>query len=166
MNNYRDRLIVLVFEFLKECIKINGISRISIIGSLATTKEHPKDADILLNIADDLELKYLAKISRRLQGKTGELNSGADIFVADLNNKYLGRICHWKDCRFGVRQRCDALNCGKRQYLHDDLNTITLKKELIDYPPLEIYPNLIKRIEVPNDLEDGLISKLEIYKLS
>ena len=89
MNNYRDRLIVLVFEFLKECIKINGISRISIIGSLATIKEHPKDADILLNIADDLELKYLAKISRRLQGKTGELNSGADIFVADLNNKYL-----------------------------------------------------------------------------
>lgn len=130
------------------------------IGSLVSDKEKPKDIDILLNISDDLDLTYLAKISRRLQGKSGGLTGGADVFLANLKNDYLGRICIWKDCRFGARMSCDARNCGKRKYLHDDLDTIKLSEEIIKSPPLVLYPKLIKNKIIPSDIEELLLQKL------
>ena len=55
---------------------------------------------------------------------------------------------------------CDANNCGKRKYLHDDLNTITLKRELIDNPPLIIFPKIIRNVFIPTDIEEGLLKIL------
>jgi len=160
INQYRKNLIQLVYEFIISCKKIEAIQRIAIIGSLLSENEKPKDVDLLLTIPDDLELSGLARISRTLQGKSGSLGGGADVFLANLNNEYIGRICIWKDCRFGVRMRCDANNCGKRKYLHDDLNTITLKKELIDNPPLIIFPNIIRNVFIPLDVEEGLLKNI------
>lgn len=157
INQYRAYLIQLVHEFILSCRKIEAVQRIAIIGSLLSEKAKPKDVDLLLTIPDDLELTQLAKISRTLQGKSGSLGGGADVFLVNINNEYIGRICIWKDCRFGVRMSCDADNCGKRKYLHDDLNTITLKKELIDNPPLIIFPNLIRNVIIPLDVEEGLL---------
>jgi hypothetical protein len=42
--------------------------------------------------------------------------------------------------RAGLRQSCDALHCGQRPYLHDDLNTLRLSTALIATPPLELWP--------------------------
>ena len=159
-NEYRKQLIELVKEFVLSAREINGVNKISMIGSLLTDKVKPKDADILCCIEDNLELKYLAKLGRRLQGKAGSIGSGADIFLSNNDNEYLGRICIWKDCRPGVRQSCDAQNCGKREYLHDDLQVIKLTRELVANPPLVLYPEIIRNIKLPEDLEEILLNRI------
>ena len=159
-NQYRKNLIQLVYEFIISCRNIEDIKRVAIIGSILSENAKPKDVDLLLTIPDNLELTGLAKISRTLQGKSGSLGGGADVFLANLNNEYIGRICIWKDCHFGARMSCDANNCGKRKYLHDDLNTITLKRELIDNPPLIIFPKIIRNVLIPTDIEEGLLKIL------
>lgn len=160
MNKYRENLIELVLEFLLKCMHIVGVQRIAIIGSLISDKLKPHDVDLLVNISEDLDLTHLAKISRRLMGKSGGLSSGADVFLANVRNEYLGRICLWKDCRPGVRLSCDAQNCGKRKYLHDDLGTINLNKDIIENPSLIVFPNLIRNVSIPEDVENGIIDKI------
>lgn len=160
INQYRKNIIQLVYEFYISCIKINDVKRIALIGSIITNKEKPHDVDLLLTIPDDLDLNRLAKISRALQGKSSQIGGGADVFIANLSNEYLGRICIWKVCKFGVRMRCDADNCGKREYLHDDLNVIKLSKELIDNPPLILFPNIVRNVPIPLDVEEGLLNKI------
>jgi hypothetical protein len=49
----------------------------------------------------------------------------------DVLGHYLGRTCPWKDCRPGVRSSCDALYCGRRAYLQDDLATLRLSDEVV-----------------------------------
>ncbi len=160
ISEYRQNLIELVLDFVLSCKEINGVERIAIIGSLISIKAKPKDVDLLITISDDLDLTHLAKISRRLQGKSGGLTGGADIFLANRHNEYLGRICIWKDCRPGVRMSCDANNCGTRKYLHDDLAVIKISKELVENPPLILHPNLVRNNTVPEDVEEGLIRKI------
>jgi hypothetical protein len=160
MNQYRENLIALVLEFLVECKNINGVHQIAIIGSLISDKENPHDVDLLVSISDKLDLTHLAKIGRRLIGKSGGLSSGADVFLANVQNEYLGRICLWRDCRPGVRLSCDAQNCGKRKYLHDDLGTIKLNKDIIENPALIIFPELIRNKQIPDDIENGIIKKI------
>ena len=114
----------------------------------------------MVNITDDTDLSPLAKITRQLNGRVQGFNHNAEVFLSDTEFKYIGRICHWKDCRPGIRMSCDALHCGKRKYLHDDLNTIALSKELIMKPPVELWPKIIRRVTVPLDVEEILLSKL------
>ena len=160
ISEYRQNLIKFVLDFVLSCKEIEGVDRISIIGSLISSKVKPKDVDFLITISDDLDLTHLAKISRRLQGKSGGLTGGADIFLANRNNEYLGRICIWKDCRPGVRMSCDADNCGGRKYLHDDLSVIKITKEVVEKPSLILYPNLVRNMSVPEDVEEELIKKI------
>ena len=51
-------------------------------------------------------------------------NRGADVFLADERRHYLGRTCSGKLCRPGVSASRDALHCGRRPHLHDDLATV------------------------------------------
>jgi hypothetical protein len=61
--------------------------------------------------------------------------------------------------------RCDALHCGKRHYLHDDLETIRLTSELVASPPIVLWPQIIARVPIPADVEQGLIAPLkELYE--
>ncbi len=160
----RARLIAEVLAFVQAAQRLPGISRIALIGSLTTNKADPKDADLLITVTDDTELASLARLSRRLQGHAQNMNRGAEVFLADLNNNYLGRTCHWKICALGVRMRCDALHCGRREYLHDDLEAIQLKSSLITAPPLELWPQIVARVPIPPDIEQGLIIPLKSRK--
>ena len=161
ISDYRSKLLILVREFYQSAIKLKGIYRIALIGSLITDKEKPKDVDVLITISDDMNLIHLAKISRRLQGKAGGISSGADIFLTNQEPQYIGRVCEWKDCRPGIRVRCDALNCGRREYLHDDLQTITLSKEIILNPSVILFPKVKRNSIIPIDVEKELISSIE-----
>ncbi len=160
----RARLIAEVLAFVQAAQRLPGISRVALIGSLTTHKADPKDADLLITVIDDTELASLARLSRRLQGHAQNMNRGAEVFLADPNNNYLGRICHWKICAPGVRMRCDALHCGRREYLHDDLKAIQLKSSLIIAPPLELWPQIVARVPIPQDTEQGLIIPLKSRK--
>jgi hypothetical protein len=101
----------------------------------------------------------LARLGRKLQGRTQQIDHGADIFLANVRGGYIGRTCHWKECRPGIRVDCDALNCGKRHYLHDDLKTISLSEEVIR-TSLELWPALERREGTPMDLA-AVISELK-----
>lgn len=118
-----------------------------------TTKPTPKDIDLLVTVTDDADLAPLARCARRLQGRLQGLNHWADVFLADERGRYLGRTCTWRECRPGIRASCDALHCGRRPHLHDDLGDVRLTQALIASPPVEIWPTVIRRITVPPDVE-------------
>jgi hypothetical protein len=111
--------------------------------------------------ADDADLAPLAKHARQLQGHVQSFNRGADVFVADERGNYIGRTCRWKDCRPGVRQACDdARHCGRRPYLHDDLDAMTLSRTVVATPPVTLWPVVERRGELPPDLEQ-VVAALE-----
>jgi hypothetical protein len=55
---------------------------------------------------------------------------------------------------------CDARHCGQRTHLHDDLDVVTLQVTLIRNPPLEVWPVIVRRCEVPRDVEGLLLRPL------
>ena len=158
----RNKLIEEALIFIRTANKIPGVVRIAIIGSLTTDKPHPKDVDILVTITDDADLVALASLARKMSGHAQSYSSGADVFLADIHGEYLGRTCPWRECGPGIRANCDALHCGERQYLHDDLHTIRLSTTLIARPPIEVWPEIIIRVQVPEDIELGLIAPLKL----
>ena len=86
------------------------------------------------------------------------INLGADIFLADSAGRYLGRIYHYRECR--PRVACHAQHCGLGNHLNDDLHLVTLSKDLLASPPIELW-KVIRRLTVPEDLEEILLIKLE-----
>ena len=156
----RSELIALVRTFVENVRDIKGVREIALIGSLCTTKEFPKDADVLVTIHNEAELGLLARHSRRLQGQAQSIGHGADVFLLSPSGTYLGRVCHWKECRPGIRMSCDALHCGERAFLHDDFRTVRLSPEVTTAPPLTLWPRLQVRGELPVDIIDLLVKPL------
>lgn len=148
----RAFLIAEAFRFIDAICTLPGIERIALVGSLTTDKPDPKDADLLVTVADQLDLAALATESRRLKGRAQTKNRGADIFLANPSGQYIGRICHWRECVPGIRMSCDALHCGKRTYLHDDLDTIHLGSQLVANPPIQVWPRVAYSGKVPADV--------------
>lgn len=148
----RAFLIDETFRFVAAIRLLAGIDRIALIGSLTTNKPNPKDADVLVTVADDLDLTMLATESRRLKGRAQTRNCGADIFLANPAGDYLGRICHWRECAPGIRMACDAQHCGRRTYLHDDLDNLRISEELIANPPITVWPRVECDATVPADV--------------
>ena len=157
----RTRLIAEVLTFVRAARQLPGVERIALLGSLTTAKPEPKDADLLVTVANDAELAPLATLARKLQGHTQGLNRGGEVFLADPEDHYLGRICPWKRCAPGVRTSCDALHCGRRPYLHDDLDAVRLAPELVAAPPIVLWPIIRASVRIPPDIEDGLLRPLK-----
>jgi predicted nucleotidyltransferase len=74
-----------VLTFVRSARSTPGVLRIALLGSLATDKPVPKDADVLVSIDPDVDLDPLARLGRRLQGTAQTINLGADIFLADAD---------------------------------------------------------------------------------
>ncbi len=155
----RAPLLQAVLRFTRAARDCAGVSRVALLGSLTTQKRLPKDADVLVVVSNSVDLAPLARAGRRLKGFAQGLNLGADVFLADEAARYVGRICHWRECR--PRVACQALHCGRRQHLSDDLQIVTLQPELISDPPVELWPQIIRRICVPADVEEELLARLE-----
>src|ERR1041384_1035153 len=93
---YRDRssaevrgtLLRLTREFVLAARQISGVTRISLLGSLVTSKGRPKDADVLVTIHPALDLAPLARAARRLQGQAQGINSTADVFLTTPDGEY------------------------------------------------------------------------------
>lgn len=152
-ESIRSFLIAQVQRFVVRASGIPGVCRIALIGSLSTAKKNPKDADLLIWVEDDADLAPLAAVARQLKGAAQTRNRGADIFLANPSGNYLGRICHYRDCRPGVRMSCRARRCGRRAHLCDDLDMLMLPSQLVQASPLELWPTIVRRCSVPEDLE-------------
>jgi hypothetical protein len=154
-------LLQAVLHFVREARTCPGVLRIALIGSLTTPKPLPKDADVLVTIEDEPGLAPLAEKARRLKGTAQQMNLGADIFLADAQGRYLGRVCGYRECH--PRVACRAQHCGQRDHpnhLNDDLHIVTLPRELIASPPVELWPQIHRRSPVPADVEELLLSPL------
>jgi hypothetical protein len=148
----RNRLLDEVALFVQATSQIPGVRRIALIGSLTSDKPDPKDADILVTVTDTLDLARLAEQGRKLKGHCQSFNRGGEVFLADEQNRYLGRICPWKRCEPYIRAACQAQNCGQRPFLHDDLHVIKLPAHLFAAPPLILWPELVASVAVPEDV--------------
>ena len=155
----RRPLLLWAYSFVRAAHLCPGVRRIALLGSLATAKAIPKDVDLLVTVERAMDLTQLACAGRRLQGLAQTINVGADIFLADTAGQYLGRICHYRECH--PRMACRAQHCGFRTHLNDDLHVVTLSKDLLASPPIELWPKVIRRLAVPDDLEEILLTKLE-----
>jgi hypothetical protein len=162
-QDVRAFLITEAFRFIDRIVTIPGLRRIATVGSITTSKADPGDIDILIRIEDAADLSVLATAARKLMGAAQTKNKGADVFLANPAGQYIGRICHWRDCGPGIRASCDARNCGRRHYLHDDLDDINLDALLVKEPPIEIWPRVVYRQSVPNDLL-SFLSKFELSR--
>lgn len=156
----RRHLLAAVLGFVREARSLPGVLRIALVGSLATDKPVPKDADALVTIDADMDLSPLARLGRRLKGTAQRINLGGDIFLVEKTGRYIGRICHYRECH--PRVLCRAQHCGRRQHLNDDLHVVTLGPQLIAAPPIDLWPCVIRRVVVPADTEALLVAELEL----
>jgi hypothetical protein len=156
----RAHLLAGVLAFTRAASRLDGVERIALIGSLATRKREPKDADLLVTVTDEVDLAPLAALGRKLRGHAQQRNLGGEVFLATPDGAYLGRVCPWRECRPGLRLACDARHCGRRRHLHDDLPAITLPASLIAAPPIELWPAVVTRAPTPADVEVGLLAPL------
>lgn len=150
--NRRNGLIAAGLEFVTKASRLEGIIRIAFIGSITTDKPHPKDIDLLVTIDETVNLEKLARLGRQLKGRSQGLSSGADIFLLNTKGDYIGRTCNWTKCEPRIRMACTALNCGDVQYLYDDLQIVNLPANVTANPPLVVFPDIIIRGELPDDL--------------
>ena len=151
-------------EFVLAASRCAGVLRIALVGSLATDKPIPRDADVIVTIDPEMDLTGLARAGRRLKGRAQNINLGADIFLADDNAHYLGRICGYRECH--PRVLCRARHCGHRQHLNDDLDVLTLSRELLATPPIDLWPRIVRRLTVPRDVGRLLLTELEAARIS
>jgi predicted nucleotidyltransferase len=156
----RDLCLAEALAFVRQAIQMPGVERIALLGSMATDRPDPKDVDLLVTIADDMDLKPLADAARRLSGHLQQHRLGADVFLADPQGRYLGRRCPWKVCAPGVRLSCDARHCGQRPYLHDDWDAVRLEDALVRRPAVALWPHVIARVPLPKDVEQVLVQSL------
>ena len=159
-SSVRSRLLAEAVAFIRLASQLPGVTRIALIGSLTTSKSDPKDADLLVTVTNGADLAPLAALGRKLAGRAQSLSRGADVFLADPTGTYLGRTCHWRECRPGIRAGCDAIHCGRRPHLHDDLETVTLTHDLIAAPPLEVWPGVVARVPIPDDVKHAVAAFL------
>jgi hypothetical protein len=155
----RRHLLAAVLDFVHAARACPGVARIALIGSLTTDKPIPKDADVLVTVDEPLDLSPLARAGRRLKGQCQGINLGADIFLTDLAGRYIGRVCHYRECQ--PRMACRAQHCGRRQHRNDDLQVVRLDPGLIASPPLVLLPHIVRRGPVPADVEELLLAELE-----
>ena len=152
----RQFLLLEALTFVRSASRLRGVLRIALIGSLTTEKPDPKDVDLLVTIADHLDLESLASAGRKLKGRTQSRNSGADIFLLGGRGEYIGRICQWRECAPGIRIACRADHCGRRPYLYDDLHVVKLQQGLASNPPLELWPAVVVNDALPGDVQTWL----------
>jgi Uncharacterised protein family (UPF0158) len=158
----RPQLLAAALAFVRAAREVPGVTRIALIGSLATDEPSPKDADLLVTVTPDANLSPLATLGRKLhasaQSGTGR---GGEVFLADPAGSYLGRFCQWRECGPGLHRDCGAQHCGRRPYLHDDLQVVQLASDLVAAPPLELWPRIVIRGELPADMRQTLVEPLE-----
>ena len=156
----RDDLLDAVRRFAVSASRIAGVRRIALVGSLVTDKQKPKDADLLVTISDSADIDSLAAIGRKLKGRLQARSSGADVFLCSEAGEYLGRTCSYRECH--PRMACLGSQCGRGRRICDDFDVVRLSAALLREPPLELWPSVVRRTLIPQDVERVLVKRIGI----
>jgi len=155
LNRDTDRgaLLLAAQWFFNRAIKLESITRIALIGSICTDKQHPKDIDILLTIKPDADISSISKLKRQMSGRSQRGLLGADIFLME-EGSYIGRPCRFREPHPRVGCAQDGLRCDfDRPFLCDTSNSFELKNEVITSPPIILYPRLLAARKIPADIQ-------------
>jgi hypothetical protein len=153
---FREELLDAARRFVESAARIDGVLRIAIVGSLVTPKPRPKDTDLLVTISEAANIKALAKAGRSLKGGLQQKGSGADIFLCTPAGEYLGRTCSYRECH--PRVACRGHQCTFKTWICDDLQEVCLDSELLLEPPVELWPAVVRRQQLPEDVERVLVT--------
>ena len=143
--------------FIHKASNIEGVERIALIGSFLTDKDEPKEIDLLVTIAETADVEALAQAGRKLKGRCQGHNAGADIFLCNREGKYLGRTCSYRECH--PRVACLGRQCHLGTKIKDDFDDVKLSTKLTRNQGLVLWPSVIKRVQIPEDVDKVLINR-------
>lgn len=90
-----------------------SVQEVVLCGSMAAGDPYPGDIDLAVVLSHSDELPGLARFCRQISSTT----HAWEVFVFGTDRKYLGRICHKRECP--GRFHCDAKDCGKTPHLRN-----------------------------------------------
>lgn len=111
-----------------------SVQEVVLCGSMAAGDPHPGDIDLAVVLSNLDELPQLARFCRQISSIT----HAWEVFIFDKDRKYLGRICHKRECP--ARYPCDALDCGKTPHLRN-IRGFRFDKSLFLAPELKVLWN-------------------------
>ena len=121
-------------EFAQRANQLSSATEIALFGSLAKGDPYQKDIDLAVIISSLEQLPTLAKYARKMSS----LFNSWDIFVFNADIKYLGRICHRKECPSKV---AECINCGDIAFVHHRLKDLNLTTKISMLLPFKHYSN-------------------------
>jgi hypothetical protein len=136
--------------FVRRIVRVRGVVRVALVGSMTTDKPNPKDIDFLLTVSDEFDIAEAATVGRKLKGCLVGHNSGADIFLCDTNHRYIGRTCNYRECH--RRVACEGETCRPGSWLNTDFHLVKLAPTLCENPPVIIWPFQQTAESVPADV--------------
>lgn len=83
----RKSLLQGMLRFTVAVSGLPGVLKVALVGSLVTQKALPKDAEVLVTVNPDASLDRVAKARRKLKGFAQTRNSGADVFLSNLDGQ-------------------------------------------------------------------------------
>lgn len=149
----RGALLLTAKWFFERAIKLESITRIALIGSICTEKKNPKDIDLLITVTSGSDITPISKLKRQMAGRIQRGLLGADIFLME-EGQYMGRPCRFREPHPRAACGHEGLRCDfDRPFLCDTSCAFSLKKELLNSPPIILYPKFRASIEVPKDVQ-------------
>lgn len=107
------------------------MQEVILAGSMASDDPYPNDIDLAVVLTDVAELPRIARAARQMSS----VYHGWEVFVFTPDRRYLGRICHRRECP-ATQARCDAVDCGLIPFLKN-IAGFTFNPDMFLAPALE-----------------------------
>ena len=149
----REHLLNAAKWFMEEASRLEEVDQVALVGSLCTAQKKPRDLDLLVTVSPGSSIKALGKLKRKLQGKISRGSMGSDVFIAE-GGRYIGRACQYREP--WPRADCMArkLRCADgREFLCDTSANFSLDQDVIDNPPVILWPEVKQNADVPADVQ-------------
>lgn len=127
------RLRQAAIEFAQRAESIETVLEIALCGSLAKGDPYPKDIDLAIIISSLDNISALARAARKMRS----LYHNWDAFVFSSDLKYLGRLCHRKEC---PSDSVECIGCGATPYIKQ-IREFKFKPQTFYSSPFEVLFN-------------------------
>ena len=145
-------LLIAVCSFVRAARSVRGCC-VSV-----TNKPIPKDADVLVTIDDTTDLTGLARAGRRLKGllKPSTLApTSSSLMRLGVTSDAFASIASAIRAWHASPSIADAAPTSTMTHV------VTLSKELLAAPPIDLWPDVVRRLKVPPDVDALLLTELE-----